>query len=861
MINRILVLLCLMIPVAGLIYPDSSGVQPMVVKGEMDLSGWRFEQDGTIPLNGMWEFYWKQLLTPDDFKSRGRPSSFQWVAVPDAWNDVEVDGEAIGSDGFATYRTTIKLGEQLETLALKLLTVSTAYRLWINGDLLLTGGHVTDNAEEAHPQTRPAVVTFRPQGSELDIVLQVSNYHHRKGGAWRVMELGTTDQILQKRIVYFAAEMMLFGLILMTAIYHLLIYVLRRKDPIPLYFALICLLVVIRIPLTGEMILLYLWPDFPWSLQNRLILVCFYMALPVFYLYFNKLYPREFSNRLITITLSLAGFFTAVTIVTPVSIGWWLVVYYEILTIAAGFNALILLILASRRQREGVHVILICFVFLLLTVVNDVLYANELAKTADLAPIGLMIFILAQIYILSRRSSQAYLTAAQQASKLARINDTLEETVKLRTMDLRKAEEKSRSLLESSPDRIYAVGEDYKLLYSNQESERTREQAPFQNITIFELFPKSAESKLLDAFNKALEGGPVQLFEIVENGYSPTRWYECRVTSVEDEEALGKTVMMIVTDITARRQNELELKSMQKDLIEMAHKAGMADIAVDVLHNIGNSLNTLKLSVETAIDLNRNSEGLRGLQKANELHGNEQVMAALIKDEAKLQALLQYHHHLESSISKENEMINENLTRANQSVDDISTTLTAQQKVIGNSYLQVMVDISDTIEEALSIHSSSIVKNNILLERDFNCHTPIYLKKYRLLYILTSLIHNAVESLVRARPEMPLLRISTQCDSDDVWITLFDNGIGIEAENMKKIFYRGYTTKQEGAGYSLHNCANYIAEMGGDITAESKGECQGALFRLKLPLKKSEQLSPAADENDAGKRIASIAKN
>jgi signal transduction histidine kinase len=63
-----------------------------------------------------------------------------------------------------------------------------------------------------------------------------------------------------------------------------------------------------------------------------------------------------------------------------------------------------------------------------------------------------------------------------------------------------------------------------------------------------------------------------------------------------------------------------------------------------------------------------------------------------------------------------------------------------------------------------------------------------------------------------------------------------DNGIGIPAENFKRLFEHGFTTKQEGHGFGLHSCALAVRELGGDIQTRSDGIGTGATFSLRLPL-------------------------
>ena len=83
--------------------------------------------------------------------------------------------------------------------------------------------------------------------------------------------------------------------------------------------------------------------------------------------------------------------------------------------------------------------------------------------------------------------------------------------------------------------------------------------------------------------------------------------------------------------------------------------------------------------------------------------------------------------------------------------------------------------------------------------------------------------------------------IRVQASPDRVTIAISDNGVGITAENLVKIFTHGFTTKQDGHGFGLHSCANAAKEMGGSLAAHSNGLGHGATFILELPPAKNDR--------------------
>jgi C4-dicarboxylate-specific signal transduction histidine kinase len=78
--------------------------------------------------------------------------------------------------------------------------------------------------------------------------------------------------------------------------------------------------------------------------------------------------------------------------------------------------------------------------------------------------------------------------------------------------------------------------------------------------------------------------------------------------------------------------------------------------------------------------------------------------------------------------------------------------------------------------------------------------------------------------------------IRTAVENDRVKIVVLDNGVGIPAQNLTRIFSHGFTTRKEGHGFGLHSGAIAARELGGSLVAGSEGVGQGASFSLELPV-------------------------
>ena len=88
------------------LYGPTPVSQPKAVNGILDLTGWSFQQDGILRLDGQWEFYRGVLLAPEDFDTAGRELGGGYAAVPSDWR-----GTGAPALGCGTYRLQVRLPE------------------------------------------------------------------------------------------------------------------------------------------------------------------------------------------------------------------------------------------------------------------------------------------------------------------------------------------------------------------------------------------------------------------------------------------------------------------------------------------------------------------------------------------------------------------------------------------------------------------------------------------------------------------------------------------------------------------------------------------------------------------------------
>ncbi|WP_460115190.1 DAHL domain-containing protein [Pseudomonas sp. H2_D02] len=279
-----------------------------------------------------------------------------------------------------------------------------------------------------------------------------------------------------------------------------------------------------------------------------------------------------------------------------------------------------------------------------------------------------------------------------------------------------------------------------------------------------------------------------------------------------------------------------ELKEAERELVDAARMAGMAEIATNVLHNVGNVLNSVNISAELVTRKLKNSK-TQGLGKAVRMMNEHATdLGQFITEDEKGKLLPRYFNELVDSIANEQVQLIEELAQLTKSIDHIKEIVTTQQTYAGAARLIEPLKVSDLFEDALRMNSGALSRHHVTVIKDYQDSPLIMGDKHRLLLILINLISNAkfAMSHVDHPREMTLgIRI---VDPTTLHISVRDRGEGIAPENQARIFNHGFTTRKDGHGFGLHSCALAAVEMDGRLYVHSDGPGQGALFTLEIPL-------------------------
>jgi signal transduction histidine kinase len=289
----------------------------------------------------------------------------------------------------------------------------------------------------------------------------------------------------------------------------------------------------------------------------------------------------------------------------------------------------------------------------------------------------------------------------------------------------------------------------------------------------------------------------------------------------------------------ARKTSELETVTQQ--LIGSARLAGMAEVATGVLHNVGNALNSVNTSATIIAEkLNRSAAG--NIARATAMLENHQGdLAAFLTTDEKGRHLPAYFSMVGKAVVEENSAIRGELSSLVNGIEHIKQIVRRQQSSAKISTFRTLIDPAELIDDALELSASSMERHGIAIHREIASPGVVEIDAHKVTQILVNLLANAANALKAATgvisPAITVrLRDMDVNGSRSLGIDVLDNGVGIPAENLPRLFRHGFTTRADGHGFGLHSAAIAAGEMGGDLVARSDGPGHGAAFTLTIPL-------------------------
>jgi signal transduction histidine kinase len=380
------------------------GTAQLVKNGVANLT--TINTDTAIPLSGQWEFYWNQLLTPEDFNAE-RPANY--IQVPGSWNR-----QGYPMLGFATYRVKVLSPPHQQSLSIYFPFINCSARIWLNGKLMTETGVVSSSPDTYKPRLSATIVSVPEETRELELIIQVANFTYFSSGLAGTPTLDNTSRILAKINRNNGIENFFAGSLIAMFIYLVILFFLYQRAVPNLWLALICLGVAMRALIVhgGSFLLPGLLPEVPWEVWKKIEFGSVYAITAFFPMYIYSLFPESANKKPTWFFNTLAGVMCTVVLFTPQYFygqlldighaGLLLAFIYAVYTIHKAWRA------GNVDAKVILFGVLSSFPFILAEILQNTMLVSVKIHFMYLVELGVLVFLLFQVYLLANHYAKAY---------------------------------------------------------------------------------------------------------------------------------------------------------------------------------------------------------------------------------------------------------------------------------------------------------------------------------------------------------------------------------------------------------------------------------------------------------------------
>ena len=425
------------------------------------------------------------------------------------------------------------------------------------------------------------------------------------------------------------------------------------------------------------------------------------------------------------------------------------------------------------------------------------------------------------------------------------------------TVGLRQRELHNRAIVENASEAILTVTVEGTITAANQASHIVfRSQSSLKGKQFNQLIVKTTLEELAEQSKQVV--GP-EIGSTVQGRRADGQPFPCRVSV--DQVAFNDSVyfVVIVRDQTARVEAAVKLADQNKKLVDASHRAGKAEVATGVLHNVGNVLNSVNVSANMLKQRIEASPVAYLVQAAEIIEKNKHDLESFFMKDRRGKHFPQLLNQMTSSFQKERDAQMSELESLSDNINHIKEIVSLQQSFAKKGTVAMNVVPAEVFEDAIKMNDSDLQWYATKIVKEFADVPSMSTSRHDVIQILVNLIRNAHQAIEATDAEEGEIRLSIREVDAQIVFTVQDSGMGIDPKNMQNLFQHGFTTKATGHGFGLHSCAIAAQELGGTLTVESDGPGQGATFALTLPIK-IESSSTAEESEETDSRESSFTR-
>jgi len=293
-------------------------------------------------------------------------------------------------------------------------------------------------------------------------------------------------------------------------------------------------------------------------------------------------------------------------------------------------------------------------------------------------------------------------------------------------------------------------------------------------------------------------------------------------------------------EVEERKRIQMERESLNRCLLERSRSVGMADVASTVLHNIGNVLNSVNISVDVAKRALTQVPINDVAMIASLLQDHREKLGEFLSEDVQGKQIPSYLAMLAEAVAHNQALVQKELMGLGRNVDHIRQVVDRQVHLARSGRtMWEPLRFQDLMEQALAISRPMLDQQGCEIMERYDDGLEGHCDRHQVLQILVNLVSNAQHAMEAApdKPHRLTLYVGVAPDRPGfVRFEVSDTGVGIAAGHLHRLFTQGFTTRSNGHGIGLHSASLAAKHLGGSLSAHSEGPGCGATFRLDLPL-------------------------
>ena len=349
------------------------------------------------------------------------------------------------------------------------------------------------------------------------------------------------------------------------------------------------------------------------------------------------------------------------------------------------------------------------------------------------------------------------------------------------------------NIIQSSPNAIIATDLIGNIIIWNRAAEESlgyTAEDVIGKMNIDMIYPPGMAKKIMKMMRSPEYGGVGMLtsYPIVYRK-KDKELFEGNISSaiIYDEGGNEMASVGVIVDLKERLEMERKLRQTQEQLLQSEKLAAMGRLTSQIAHELNNPLYGIMNTLE--------------------------LMKTEIRPESKRRKILEMAL---SETVRLAELLRKMLSFSKPDQEEMKST-----------------DINRILDEILILHEKQLREHSIKMSSTFADDLgEIYGSNNQLRQVFLNMISNARDAM----PEGGTLTVKTRAHGDNILVEISDTGVGIERENLDKIFDPFFSTKRSAkdVGIGLSVCYGFIENHGGDIMVESQ-QGLGTTFTIILP--------------------------